>query len=371
MHHHEPLNRLIASVPPADNRAARAAQQRLDSLTKPKGSLGQIESLIVRLAASIGNPCPLLSRRLIVLAAADHGVADEGVSGFPQAVTAQMVQNFLAGGAAINALAASTNARIAIVDAGVVAEIPDHPDLHRLSIRAGGSGNIAREPAMQPDEAAHAVLAGASLVEEEATKKGIDILLVGEMGIANTTPAAALTSALTGISSEESVGRGTGISDEMLLHKRAVVEQALRRALPKTTSPPCSSSPSIDAFAVLCELGGLEIAVLVGAMLAASVRRIPTLLDGYITTSAALVAVSMAPNLQAHLFASHCSVEPGHAIVLKQLGLKHEAGAGPLLQLDMRLGEGSGAAFALPILVSATNLMKRMATFAEAGVSNQ
>jgi nicotinate-nucleotide--dimethylbenzimidazole phosphoribosyltransferase len=294
----------------------------------------------------------------VLLAAADHGVAAEGVSAYPQAVTAQMVLNFLAGGAAINALAAAANAQIVVVDAGVASELPDHPQLKRLGIRAG-SGNIAREPAMSEAEALAALAAGVVIVETLWTS-GLNVLALGEMGIANTTPAAALTSAICGAPPELTVGRGTGVNEATLSHKRTIVARALlRAALPANA----------DGLRVLCELGGLEIALLAGATLAAAARRVPVLLDGYITTAAALVVDCLTPTVRPYLFASHCSAEPGHRLALAHLGLSAENGAGPLLQLDLRLGEGSGAALALPLLVSATRLMRDMATFDEAGVS--
>jgi nicotinate-nucleotide--dimethylbenzimidazole phosphoribosyltransferase len=272
-----------------------------------------------------------------------------------------MVQNFLAGGAAINALAAAAGARIVLVDAGVAADLPEHPALRRLHIRRG-SGNIARAPAMTRTEALAALLAGAELVEAER-QSGLDMLLAGEMGIANTTPAAALTSALTGAPPAQTVGRGTGLDDTALEQKRAVVSRALDR---------CNAAAlRADPLALLCELGGLEIAVLAGAMLAAAAQRIPVLIDGYITTSAALVAAALSPNLRAHLFAAHCGAEPGHPLALAHLGLTDAAGAGPLLRLDLRLGEGSGAALALPLLLSATRLLREMATFDQAGVSER
>lgn len=356
------LTALCAAVPGPDTNAAANAQQRLDTLTKPRGSLGHIEHLLVRLAASSGQVCPSLEQRAVLLAAADHGVAAEGVSAYPQAVTAQMVLNFLAGGAAINALAAAADAHIILVDAGVVGDLPDHPALHRLGIRRG-SGNIAHEPAMRPHEAQTALLAGADIVAETYVQRGLDLLALGEMGIANTTPAAALTSAFTSAPPSETVGRGTGVDDATLQCKREVVGKALMRVKNRDVSMRERGSH------LLCELGGLEIAVLAGATLAAAARRIPVLLDGYITTSAALVAAALAPRVTHHLFASHRSAEPGHALALSHLGLTSEQGAGPLVQLDLRLGEGSGAALAMPLLVSATRVMRDMATFAQAGVS--
>ncbi len=369
---------LCAATPKADESALAAAQERLDNLTKPRQSLGQIETLLLRLAASTGQVCPRLDRRAVLLVAADHGVAAEGVSAYPQAVTAQMVLNFLAGGAAINALAAAADARIIHVDAGVASDMPDHPALHRLNIRRG-TGNIAREPAMERYEALAALLAGATIVEEE-WRHGLDLLALGEMGIANTTAAAALTSAFTGAPPSSTVGRGTGISDAMLEHKRQVIATALQRSTDLLAATPNSNTDSAStgltatqsqAFDRLCQLGGLEIAVLAGAILSAAARRIPVLLDGYITTSAALVAADLAPDVRLHLFAAHRSYEPGHTLALAHLGLTAEANAGPLLQLDLRLGEGSGAALAMPLLVSATRLMREMATFDEAGVSKK
>jgi nicotinate-nucleotide--dimethylbenzimidazole phosphoribosyltransferase len=215
---------------------------------------------------------------------------------------------------------------------------------------------------MQRGEALAALLAGAELVEAER-HTGLDVLLPADMGIANTTPAAALTSALTGALPDQTVGRGTGIDDAALQHKREVVGRALQRCNVATLRT--------DPLTLLCELGGLEIAVLAGAMLAAARHRIPVLLDGYITTSAALVAAAMVPHVRAHLFASHASAEPGHTLALTHLGLTSEAGAGPLLRLDMRLGEGSGAALALPLLLGAVRLMRDMATFDQAGVSDK
>lgn len=348
-------------IPPADDAVAQAARLRLDRLTKPQGSLGQLEPLLVRLAAATGQVCPQLDRVTLLLAAADHGVASEGVSAYPQAVTAQMVANYLAGGAAVNALATAAGAKILLLDAGVAGSTPHAPALQRLNIRRG-SGNIAREPAMTLDEAARAILGAVDIVEN-LWKSGLDLLALGEMGIANSTVAAALTSALTGAPPARTVGRGTGVDDATLAHKRSVVALALERAL--------GDGRSLSPIMLLTELGGLEIAALVGAILAAAARRVPVLLDGYITTAAALVAVAIAPAAGAYLIAGHCSAEPGHAIALAQLGLTAENGAGPLLQLGLRLGEGSGAALALPVLAGAARAMCEMATFDEAGVDDR
>ncbi len=352
------------AIAPADPQAMAVVQHRLDQLTKPQGSLGQLEHLLVRLAGSRGNGLPTVQQPVILLAAADHGVAAAGVSAYPQAVTAQMVQNFLAGGAAINVLAAHTGARLLLVDAGILTPVPDDPRLHRLDIRRG-TGNIATQPALARAEAQAAMQAGAALAIQAAAD-GMDLLLVGEMGIGNTTVAAALTSALTGADVAQTVGRGTGIDATQQQHKRAVVQQALQRV-----GLASGNRWTGDPLLLLAELGGLELAVLAGAMLAAAAQRIPTLLDGYITTAAALLATELAPHLRDHLLAAHCSAEPGHTLALAALELTAEHHAAPLLHLDLRLGEGSGAALALPLIQQAVRLLHDMATFASAGVATR
>jgi len=347
------LQALIGSIPPLDSAAEQAARARLDRLTKPPGSLGVLEDIVAQLAAITGRVQPALDWPAVLVAAADHGVVAEGVSPYPQAVTAQMVRNFLRGGAAVNALAAAAGARVIVVDAGVAADLPDHPDLRRAAA-ARGTGNLRREPAMSRAAAAQAVLAGAAVLADEA-RDGLDLLALGEMGIGNSTAAACLTSALTGAPPEQTTGRGTGLDDAGLRHKRAVVAEALARARPDPADP----------LGVLAELGGLEIALLAGAALAAAARRIPVVLDGYISTSAALVAVALAPRLRGFLIAGHRSAEPGHAIALEHLRLR------PLLELDMRLGEGTGAALAIPIVRAAARVMREMATFEDAGVADR
>ena len=356
----ELLAALCAAVVPSDLKAIAGARARLDRLTKPQGSLGQIEDLVARLAGATGQIIPPTVTPAIFLAAADHGVAAEGVSAFPQAVTVQMCLNYLAGGAAINALATAAGARLLVVDAGIAGELPDDPRLQRLNLRRG-CGNIAREPAMSEAETVAVLLGGARLANE-LLDTGVNLIALGEMGIANTTPAAALTSAFTGTPPTVTVGRGTGVDDAGLTRKIAVVEMALSRA---------QAAGTTSALQTLAQLGGLEIAALAGATLAAAARRVPVLLDGYITTSAALAAAALAPAARDYMLASHCSVEPGHALALEHLGLTIEAGAGPLLRLGLRLGEGSGAALALPLVLAAARLMREMATFGEAGVAEQ
>jgi nicotinate-nucleotide--dimethylbenzimidazole phosphoribosyltransferase len=342
-----PIVRCASSIalPSPDARAAREAAGRLDRLTKPPGSLGALERLLVRLAAMTGQVCPPWERLAVLLAAADHGVVAEGVSPYPQAVTAQMVANFLAGGAAINALATNAGARVIVVDAGVAADLPDHPALRRAAA-ARGTRNLLREPAMARAEAEAALLAGARIVAEEAAR-GLDALALGEMGIGNTTAAACLTCVFAGATPEAATGRGTGLDNTGLARKRAVV-----------------AGPA-DPLGALAEVGGLEIALLTGAALEAAARRIPVVLDGYITASAALAGVALAPGLRHFLIAGHRSAEPGHRIALEHLGLE------PLLALEMRLGEGTGAALALPIIGGALRAMREMATFESAGVSGR
>jgi len=347
------LHDLCARILGANTATAAAARTRLDRLTKPPGSLGALEPLIVRLAAITGQIRPEFKQPAVLVAAGDHGVVAERVSAYPQSVTGQMVLNFLRGGAAINALAANAGARVIVVDAGVAADLPDHPGLRRASV-ASGARNLLREPAMTRTETAAAIVAGARITAAEIDA-GLDLLALGEMGIGNTTAAACLTSAFTGALPELTTGRGAGLDDARLEHKRTIVAAAIRRARPKPADP----------LGTLAELGGFEIAALVGAALAAAARRVPVVLDDYVTTSAALAAVALAPNLRHSLIAAHRSAEPGHRVALEYLGLQ------PLLTLDMRLGEGSGAALALPIILGAARLMRDMATFEQAGVDDK
>jgi nicotinate-nucleotide--dimethylbenzimidazole phosphoribosyltransferase len=343
------LRDLCARIPSANAATSAAARARLDRLTKPPGSLGALEPLIVRLAAITGQIRPEFKQAAVLVAAGDHGVVAERVSSYSQAVTGQMVLNFLRGGAAINALAANAGARVIVVDAGVAASLPDHPGLRRASA-GSGSRNLLREPAMTRTETAGAIVAGARITAAEIDA-GLDLLALGEMGIGNSTAAACLTSAFTGALPDLTTGRGAGLDDTRLEHKRTIVTAAIRRARPKPTDP----------LGTLAELGGFEIAVLVGAALAAAARRVPVVLDSYVTASAALAAVALAPNLRHTLIAAHRSDEPGHRVALEYLGLQ------PLLTLDVRLGEGGGAALALPIILGAARLMRDMATSEQAG----
>lgn len=346
-----PLRDLIAAIPPISQSARDAAAKRQDQLTKPQGSLGRLEELSIRLAGMTANPRPRFASPAVIVGAGDHGICAEGVSAFPSEVTPQMVANFLAGGAAINVLSRQAGASVIVVDFGVAADLSDTPGLVHARI-AAGTQNFARGMAMTREQALEAILAGAEVVTS-AARQSLDLVAVGEMGIGNTTPASALTTAFTGQPVAKVTGRGTGISDAALAHKIDVIERAL--ALHQLDAE--------DPLGVLAAVGGFEIAGLAGVMLAAAARRIPVVLDGFITGSAALVAARLAPAVVDYIVASHVSVELGHRVILDNLGLV------PLFNLDLRLGEGSGAALALPMVRAAAAILDEMATFDEAGVS--
>jgi nicotinate-nucleotide--dimethylbenzimidazole phosphoribosyltransferase len=336
-----------------DEGAMAEAARRQDRLTKPAGSLGLLEDLSVRLAGMTGRSRPVLANRVVFTLAADHGVAAEGVSAYPPEVTAQMVGNFLGGGAAINVLARLAGARVVVADLGVDAVLEAHPNLRSRKVRRG-TGNIARGPAMARSEARRAIDAGRALVEEEAAR-GLDVACTGDMGIANTTPSAALICHFTGLSPEHVVGTGTGVDAAGLARKTDVVRRALE----------VNRASLSDPEAALAALGGLEIAGLAGVILECASRRVPVLLDGFISGAAALAATAIDPAARAYLVAGHRSRELGHAAALAGLGLR------PLLDLDLRLGEGTGAVLALPILDAAVACLNEMATFDEAGVSQR
>ncbi len=341
------------AIPPLDEAAAAAACVRQAQLTKPAGSLGRLEDLAVRLAAMTGKATPRLERKAVLVFAADHGVTAEGVSAYPAEVTAQMVLNFVRGGAAISVLSHFTHSRLKVVDIGVAADLPPAPNLLERKI-APGTGNIAREPAMTREQAWASLEAGAEVLAEEA-EDGLDIVVLGEMGIGNTTAAAAVTCALGGFEPEAIVGRGTGIDDAARRRKVEAVQRALARA---------AVFPN-DPIGVLEQVGGFEIGGMAGAMLAAAQRRVPIVLDGFIATAAAMLAAALAPDIRGYLIAAHLSEEQGHGQMLGFLGLE------PLLRLGLRLGEGSGAALALPLVEAAARLHAEMATFSEAGVAEK
>ncbi len=344
---------LVARIGPVDGAARAEARERQSQLTKPAGSLGQLEELSVQLAGITGRARPRFPRKAVIVLCADHGVAASGVSAYPSAVTAQMVANFLAGGAAINVLARQVGARVVVADLGVAAELPDAPALRRAKI-ARGTRNLADGPAMTVAEAHAAIEAGATILEDELAR-GLDLVATGDMGIGNTTASSAIVAAITGVPVADVTGRGTGVDDQGWARKVAVIERALGRNQPDPADP-------ID---VLAKVGGFEIGGLVGVILGAAANRIPVVVDGFISGAAALLAVELCPPARDYLIAAHRSVEVGHRVVLKRLGLE------PLLALNLRLGEGTGAALAMPLVDAAAAILDEMATFAEAGVSEK
>lgn len=347
------LNEVIAGIKPIDADAMWKAAERQEQLTKPPGSLGRLEELSIRLAGIIGTERPSIRRKTIIVAAGDHGVTAQNVTGYPPEVTSQMVLNFLAGGAAINVIAKTTSVDLVIVDAGVGAPLPPHPDL-RVVGKGQPAKDISRGPAMSRKDSEHAVMAGVQLAIE-AADGGADILGTGDMGIGNTTPSSAITSAITGRQPRETTGRGTGRTDDELERKIAVVHRALAVSKPDPT----------DGLDVLSKVGGYEIGILTGVVLGGAYARRPVVLDGFISGAAALIAHTLCLTVDDYLIAAHESAESGHRVVLEHLGLR------PLLNLDMRLGEGSGAALAMPLIEAAAACLSDMATFEEASVSNR
>lgn len=338
----------MPAIPPPDLAARAAAQARLDSLTKPPGSLGRLEELAVWLAGVQGRSLPRLDRRPAYVVAADHGVSDRGVSAYPREVTAQMVVNFLGGGAAINVLARAAWAEVRVVDAGVATDLGEQPGLIQRRI-GDGTRDFAREPAMTPAQALACLAAGVELIDGIGPP---DVIVLGEMGIGNTTAASAMVAAILGESPNLVTGYGTGIDEEAREAKARLIESALRLHSPRSDDP-------LD---VLAKVGGFEIGVLSGLMIGAAAKRVPVILDGFICGAAALLAAGMAPGVRDYLLAGHQSVEPGHRYILERLELR------PLLNLELRLGEGTGAMLALPILDASARLLREMATFEEAGV---
>lgn len=347
------LDEAVARIRPADPEAKRAAEFRQANLTKPPGSLGRLEDLSVQLAGIFGTERPKLGGKTVIVAAADHGVVAQGVTGYPQEVTAQMVRNFLAGGAAINVMARKAGVELIIVDAGVAAPLPDRPDLQRIGMRAG-TGDITQGAAMTREEAEACVEAGVGLALE-AIEAGADIIGTGDMGIGNTTASSAITAALTRYPPRETTGRGTGRNDEELEHKIDVVACALEVNRPDPD----------DGLDVLAKVGGFEIGVLAGVVLGAALARRPVVLDGFISGAAGLIAHSLCADVKDYVIAAHLSAETGHRVALSHLGLR------PLLNLGMRLGEGTGAVLAMGVVEAAAACLAEMATFMEAGVSGR
>ncbi len=335
-----------------DSSAGEAARRRQDDLTKPQGSLGRLEEMSVRLAEITGSCPPALGEKVVLVFAADHGVTAEGVSPYPQEVTRQMLLNFAESGAAINVLAALAGARVVLVDVGTRRPV-DHPRVNDRRVRAG-TANMAAGPAMSRDEAGRCLAAGFEAAAQEISA-GAGLVAVGEMGIGNTSAASAVVACLTRRPARGLVGRGTGLDDEGLERKVKVVERALRLNAPDPDHP-------LD---VLSKVGGLEIGAMAGAMLACAESGVPVVVDGFISSAAALLAERMCPGASRVMFASHLSSEPGHRAALDALGLE------PFLFLEMRLGEGTGAAIAMTVLEASVRVLEGMSTFEEAGVSRE
>ena len=343
----------LPSIPPIDEQAAEAARARQAVLTKPGGSLGRLEELSIQMAGIRGQARPRVERKAVIVMAADHGIAREGVSAYPSEVTPQMVLNFLHGGAAINVLARQAGARVKVVDMGVAYDFGDLPGLIQRKV-AHGTRSITAGPAMTRAQAEQALQIGIDLAAAEVDS-GLDLIATGDMGIGNTTPSSAIVAAFTGLPPARVTGRGTGVDDTGLARKVAAIQTALLVNQP---------DPS-DALDVLHKLGGFEIAGMAGVMIGAAARRIPVVVDGFISGAAALVAAELLPDVRPYLIAAHLSVEIGHRAIWERLGLR------PLLDLNLRLGEGTGAALAFHLVEAAARILDEMATFGEAGVSDK
>ena len=347
------IDQTLAKIIPPDQSAMDAARARQDTLTKPQGSLGRLEELSITLAGIFMDPIPKINRKAVILAAGDHGVVAEGVSAYPQEVTPAMVGNFLAGGAAINVLARHVGASIVVLDAGVAADLPDDPAMRAVKIGLG-TANMAIGPAMSREDAIKCIEAGIAAADEQIAK-GADLIAFGDMGIGNTTPSSAITAVVTGADPSVTTGRGTGLDDSALAHKVEVVRRSIEVNKPDAK----------DGLDLLAKVGGFEIGMLAGAMLGTAAAHRPAVVDGFISGAAALIAWTLAPTLSHYLIASHQSVEPGHRIGMETMGLT------PLLDMGMRLGEGSGATLAMPIIEAAAKCLAEMATFADAGVAER
>lgn len=347
------LNSIITSITNTNGKFAQQAQERLDSLTKPQGSLGRLEEFAKQLVAISENAMPDLDKKVVFTFAGDHGVADEGVSAFPKEVTPQMVLNFIHGGAGINVLAKHAGADVVVVDIGVDYDFGDLKNNGFVSNKIiSGTKNMRKGPAMTREEAEKCINVGIELANEYAGK-GYKIFGTGEMGIANTTPSSAITSVITGKSVEEITGRGTGINDDALNNKVQVIKDSISLNNPDTSDP-------LD---VLSKLGGAEIAGIAGLVIGAAANKIPVVIDGFISTAGALIAYLIEPKTKDYMFAAHMSREIGHKSILDKIGLR------PIFDLDMRLGEGSGAALAMLVIEAGLKIYKEMATFAEAEVA--
>jgi nicotinate-nucleotide--dimethylbenzimidazole phosphoribosyltransferase len=347
------LSKTIANIRPLDVKSMAAAKARQDTLTKPTGSLGRLEELSIRIAGIQGKPLPQIKQKAVIVMAADHGVAARGTSAYPQEVTAEMVLNFLHGGAGINVISRQVGARVVIVDMGVAKKLESNPELISRRI-ATGTQDMSKGPAMTVAQATRSLEAGIEIVSTEI-KKGLDIVATGDMGIGNTTASAAICAVMTGKTAAEVTGRGTGLDDQQLQQKIMIIDEAIALNKPDSSKP----------LEVLAKVGGFEIGGLAGVILGAASHRVPVIIDGFISGAAALIAAGLCPQCRDYMIAGHCSVEPGHKIILQHLGLK------PLLDLEMRLGEGTGAALAMSFAETSVRILTEMATFAEAGVAEK
>jgi nicotinate-nucleotide--dimethylbenzimidazole phosphoribosyltransferase len=348
------LKEYLKEIEPVDNSFAQQVQARENILTKPQGSLGRLEELAIDIAAMKREALPVIGRKTIFTFAGDHGVVEEGVSAFPQEVTPQMVYNFIGNGAAINVLARQACADIVVADLGVAADMEiEHPNFRARKV-AKGTANFTKGPAMTREEAIQAIINGIEIFEEEHRKDRMHLVGTGEMGIGNTTPATAILAVLSGEMVENITGRGTGIDDKGVARKISAIKRGIEINRPDKT----------DGIDVLYKVGGFEIGGLVGVILAAAKNHVPVLIDGFISTSAALIASLLSPLSVQYMIASHQSEEGGHKQMLNLLGKK------PILDLGMRLGEGTGAALAMNIIDAAIRIIHEMATFESAGVSN-
>jgi nicotinate-nucleotide--dimethylbenzimidazole phosphoribosyltransferase len=349
----ELLQKTVKAIEAPDDRIRAQARDRLGRLTMPHWALGRLMDLAEDLAAMRGTLAPEVSRKAVAVMAADHGVTREGVSQYPSEVTPQMVLNFVAGGAAVNALAGLAQAKVVVVDLGVAA------DLSATAAKGGildrkvrmGTANMAQGPAMTRSEAVQSIERGIALADDLARTH--DLLATGDMGIGNTTASAAILAALTGCPAAAATGRGTGIDEDRLKHKVAMIEKALEINRPDASDP-------ID---VLAKVGGLEIGGIAGFILGCAARKKPVIVDGFISSAGALIAQALCPQSTAYMIAGHCSAENGHKLMLARLGKK------ALLDLDMRLGEGTGAVLAMNLVEAAQRILTRVATFEEAAVS--
>jgi nicotinate-nucleotide--dimethylbenzimidazole phosphoribosyltransferase len=342
----------LARIKPVNTELHAQAQARLDNKTKPPGSLGRLEEFACRVAAIRGSLEPDTTRKVVFTFAGDHGITEEGVSLYPREVTAQMVFNFLAGGAGVNVLARHVGAEVRVVDVGVDFDFGDTPGmLHRKVAR--GTRNFAKGPAMTRDETLAAMQVGIDLADQ-CRNEGVGLVGTGEMGIGNTSPSSAIIAAISGIAVRDLTHRGTGINDAALEHKICVIEQGLSLNKPDPKDP-------LD---VLTKVGGLEIAAIAGLVLGCAANSIPVVIDGFISTAGALIASELHPSVRDYIFAAHQSVEIGHRFMLERIGAR------PILDLDFRLGEGTGAALAMGLIEAGVKVLNEMATFEQAGVSH-